>query len=266
MILSSWDWRSPMSPIADISRLSKAESILYGYGIDHPSQIDLEAIAHDLGASVRYRELEGCEARLVAGPERAIITVNAHGHLRRQRFSIGHELGHWVENHGLGGFACAKEDISPRDQRAKGVETEANGFASQLILPSYLFEPMATGKSITLDTADALAQEFNASLTATAIKLVKSASIPAAILCHNPAGLAWSTRSRLFPENARIPKELHQDTDAFELLYAATGGRSRARTQSAEIWLSWREASWKNVRAQSVKLTGNLVLSSIELL
>jgi len=265
MTSSNSDWRSPMSPIVDLSRLTRAESILYGYGIDHPSQIDLEAIAYDLGASVRYRELEGCEARLVAGPERAIITVNAHGHIRRQRFSIGHELGHWVENHGLGGFACAKEDISPQGQRAKGVEDEANGFASQLILPSYLFEPMAAEKSITLDTADTLAQEFNASLSATAIKLMKSASVPAAILCHNPAGLAWSMKNRLFPENAWIPKELHMETDAFELLYAATGGRTRARTQSAEHWLSWREAPWRNVVAQSVKLPNSQVLSLISI-
>lgn len=254
-----------MSPIADPTRLTKAELILYGYGIDHPSQIDLEAIAYDLGASVRYREIEGCEARLVAGSERAIITVNAHSHSRRQRFSIGHELGHWVENHGLGGFACAKEDISPQDQRAKGVEAEANGFASQLILPSYLFEPMAAGKSITLDTADALAQEFNASLSATTIKLMKSASVPAAVLCHNPAGLAWSMKNRLFPENAWIPKELHQDTDAFELLFASTGGKSRTRTYPADHWVSWREAPWHNIRAQSVKLPNNLVLSAIEI-
>jgi hypothetical protein len=254
-----------MSPSANPLRLSKAESILYGYGIDHPSQIDLEAIAYELGASVRYRDLEGCEARLVAGPERAIITVNAHGQTQRQRFSIGHELGHWVENHGLGGFACAKEDISPRDQQARGVEAEANGFASQLILPSYLFEPMAAGKAISLDSADALAQAFNASLTATAIKLTKTASVPAAILCHNPAGLAWHMRNRLFPENAWIPKEVHQETDAFELLYASTGGRSRARTQSAEIWLSWREAPWRNVLAQSVKLPNSQVLSLISI-
>jgi hypothetical protein len=255
-----------MSLITDLSRLTKAELILHGYGIDHPSQIDLEAIAYDQGASVRYRELEGCEARLVAGPERAIITVNAHGHSRRQRFSIGHELGHWVENHGLGGFACAKEDISPQDQRAKGVEAEANGFASQLILPSYLFEPLAARKSITLDTADALAQEFNASLSATAIKLMKSASVPAAVLCHNPGGLAWSMKNRLFPENAWIPKELHQDADAFELLFASTGGKSRIRAYPADQWLSWREAPWHNVRAQSVKLPNNLVLSTIEIL
>lgn len=254
-----------MTLSANPSRLSRAESILQSYGIDHPDQIDLEAIAYDLGASVRYRELEGCEARLVRGGDRAIITVNAQGHPQRQRFSIGHELGHWVERHGLGGFACSKEDISPRNAEAKSAEAEANSFAAQLILPSYLFEPMANSKPITLDTADTLGQAFNASLSAAAIKLSKCANVPAAILCHNPMGLAWHMRNRLFPENVWIPKELHQETDAFELLYASTGGRSRARTQSAEIWVSWREAPWRNVLAQSVKMPNNQVLSLISI-
>ena len=153
-----------------------AETILRGFGIDRPEQIDLEAIALELGVAVRYAKIDGSEARIVGNDTRAIITVRADSQRPRQRFSIAHEIGHWVERHGRGGFVCAKEDISPQNDEAKGVESQANAFASQLLLPSYLFVPMIKGRPITLDTADKIGRDFQASLTATAIKLASSLS------------------------------------------------------------------------------------------
>jgi len=155
---------------------SMAETILRGFGIDRPEQIDLEAIALELGVAVRYAKIDGSEARIVGNDTRAIITVRADSQRPRQRFSIAHEIGHWVERHGRGGFVCAKEDISPQNDEAKGVESQANAFASQLLLPSYLFVPMIKGRPITLDTADKIGRDFQASLTATAIKLASSLS------------------------------------------------------------------------------------------
>ncbi|MGH8657517.1 MAG: ImmA/IrrE family metallo-endopeptidase [Gammaproteobacteria bacterium] len=79
---------------------------------------------------------------------RAIITVNTKTYPVRQRFSIAHELGHWITDCGRGGFLCATEDIGPQNAEAQTVEALANSFASQLILPDYLFGPKAEGKPI----------------------------------------------------------------------------------------------------------------------
>jgi Zn-dependent peptidase ImmA (M78 family) len=75
-----------------VAALTAAEQVLADLGITDPSEIDLEAIAWTLGARVRYRPLESCEARIVGNGDRAIITVNNRSHPRRQRFSIAHEL------------------------------------------------------------------------------------------------------------------------------------------------------------------------------
>lgn len=252
--------------MAELRPLSKAESILKSFGIDHPSQIDLEAIAFDLGARVRYRRLDGSEARIVGNGTSAIITVNEDHYPTRRRFSIAHELGHWVERHGKGGFICAKEDISPQNNAAKSEEAIANDFASQLILPSYLFDPIAEGMPISLDSADNIRKEFNAGLTATALKLVRGSAKAAAIICHGLAGRQWFALSHGWPETLRLSAELNYDTEAFEMLYAADkAGKTTPRQESASRWVSGRQAQVMKVRSQTVKLADGVVLSVISL-
>ena len=155
----------------DCSLLSPAEKLLWQYGVRDPSHIDLEAIANYRGAEVVYRRLCGCAARLVAAGDQAIISVDAGSSPGRQRFSLAHELAHWICDMDHGSFRCANEDIGPQNAEAKNIEAYANGYASQLILPSFLVDRWLDGKRINLDTAKALGSEFEASLTASAIKV-----------------------------------------------------------------------------------------------
>ena len=80
--------------------MSAAEELLQDLGVTEPDEIDLEAIAFYAGARVRYRALDGCEARIVGTNDQAIISVGLHSPRRRQRFSIAHELGHWHHHRG----------------------------------------------------------------------------------------------------------------------------------------------------------------------
>ncbi|TLD46585.1 MAG: hypothetical protein FAZ92_01092 [Accumulibacter sp.] len=253
------------SRTTDRRPLSKAEALLRAFGIDRPNQIDLEAIAADLGAIVRYAHLDGSEARIVGNGERAIITVGSGGR-PRQRFSIAHEIGHWVERHGRGGFICGKEDISPQNDQAKSAEAQANAFASQLVLPSYLFDPMVAGLPVTLDTAEKIRKEFQASLTATAIKMVRSADKPALVVCHSQEKREWFIRGPRVPEEYWPAKELDSETDAFELLYSpGAQGKTAVRQAPGARWLTGRGAFGRNVRAQSVKVADGMVVSVVVL-
>jgi Zn-dependent peptidase ImmA (M78 family) len=250
--------------MADHRPLSKGELILKSFGIDSPEQIDLEAIAFELGAKVRYRMIDGSEARIVGNGVSAIITVNEGHKPTRQRFSIAHELGHWVERHGKGGFICAKEDISPQNDAAKSAEAIANGFASQLILPSYLFDPIAAGMPISLDSADKIRKDFKAGLTATALKLVKGTGKAAAIVCHGMKGRQWFALSPGWPNHLRLSAELNYETEAFELLYSSdNAGKTALRQEAASRWISSSQGQELKVRSQSVKLADGVVLSVI---
>lgn len=253
------------SRTTDRRPLSKAEALLRELGIDRPDQIDLEAIAADLGAIVRYARLDGSEARIVGNGERAIITV-ASGGRPRQRFSIAHEIGHWVERHGRGGFLCGKEDISPQNDQTKSAEAQANAFASQLVLPSYLFDPMVAGLPVTLDTADKVGKVFQASLTATAIKMVRSADKPALVVCHSQEQREWFVRGPGVPEEYWPAQELDCETDAFELLYSPDAqGKTTVRQAPGARWLTGRGAFSRTVRVQSVKVADGMIISIVVL-
>ena len=79
-----------------------AELLLQEYGVSQPEDIDLEAIAFDQGATIKYRRMDSCEARISGHGTTAVISINNTSHPDRQRFSLAHELGHWVQDKGAG--------------------------------------------------------------------------------------------------------------------------------------------------------------------
>lgn len=251
----------------DPSKLSPAERVLWSHGVVAPEQIDLEAIANAHGADVVHRHLDGCEARLVATADRAVISVNSSGNYEgRRRFSLAHELAHWICDRKTGSFQCAKEVIGPQNAEAKSVEAHANAFASQLILPDYLVVPWLQGKPANLDVAKELAKDFDASLTAAAIKLAKRATSPACTVCHSQTKLLWFQRNTALAGDFYVLGELHHDTDAFQIAFGAANGMSRPRKEPADRWLSGSGAYRLTVESQSIKLPDGSVLSMLSVL
>jgi len=265
MILWLWGQSSQKTMVVETQQFSPAERLLWGYGITEPSHIDLDAIANDQGAIVKYRALEGCEARLVVRDDCAIVSINSSSNDGRQRFSLAHELAHWICDRKTGSFLCAKEDIGPQNAEARSVEAHANGYASQLILPTYLVDPWMKDRKFSLEVASSLAKEFKVSLTAAAIKLVKRTINPACITCHNQKRLMWHQRSAAFPSEFFVSSELHCDTDAFSLAFGGASGMSRPKKESANRWLSGRDAYRLEVTTQSIKLPDATVLTMIVL-
>jgi Zn-dependent peptidase ImmA (M78 family) len=246
----------------DASKLTKPEKLLWNYGITEPDDIDLEAIAFDLGATVRYRKLNGCDARIVGNKSNAIISINSDSYQSRQRFSLAHEIAHWHEDRGNGGFLCAAEDIGPHNAALKSKEALANAFASQLILPDYLFKTKIFNRHPILDTASELAEEFNASLTATSIKLAKVSTLPAIVVCHSKDKREWFFRSEAALSLDIWPiKQVHHDTDAFELLFGSTLKKTTPKNEVAYKWLTGSSIFNSTVKVQSVKLPDDTVLS-----
>jgi hypothetical protein len=75
---------------------STPERLLKSLGIDRREDIDLEAVDWSLGAKVKYRPLKSCEARICGYENKAIISVDDRKMPQRQRFSVAHEIGHWI--------------------------------------------------------------------------------------------------------------------------------------------------------------------------
>jgi len=97
--------------------------------------VPVESIAEDLlGLAIHERELDGISGLLY--PEKRQIYVNATDVPARRRFTIAHELGHWVcqclEGRGAT-VMCRSEDVSPDTDRT--LEREANVFGAELLMP-----------------------------------------------------------------------------------------------------------------------------------
>ncbi len=244
-----------------MTALRPAEKLLMELGITHPEEIDLEAIAWTLGAAVRFRPLDKSEATIVGSEKRAIITVNCTSLPVRQRFSLGHEIGHWHHHRGRVLF-CGPRDIGNPAHRSLDPEHQADRFASDLILPGYMFGPrIVKMKRLSLSDIGEIAEEFNASRTATLIRLVESNRFPIMAVCHGQQKRSWFQRAPMIPNWWFPNEELDHESIAFELLFGGASESNYPRTIGADAWFHFRGADRYEVKEQSFLLPGDEVLT-----
>ena len=130
----------------------RAIALLKKYRILKPP-VDVEAIARKEGAKVVFQDLEPhVSAVLVQKAKTATIGVNALHHPNRQRFSVAHELGHYLMHADrptvfvdemLVHFR-ADATAEPADLR----EIEANAFAAALLMPGDWVKKDLRGRNI----------------------------------------------------------------------------------------------------------------------
>ena len=123
----------------------------------------MESIAEDLlGLHVAELQLDGLSGLLF--PAARQICVNALDVPTRRRFTLAHELGHWICQHLEGKTApvyCRAEDVTlaPADRT---LEREANIFAAELLMP----EPAVRDEFRWSTSVAALAARFGVSTEA----------------------------------------------------------------------------------------------------
>jgi len=247
--------------------LSPGERLLWEYGIVTPDEIDLEAIAADRGLSVRRRRLDGADARLVATATAGIITVNSSTSEERQRFSIGHELGHWERDrkHGLINL-CSKSDLAQSNQIAKNSEAEANVFSADLILPPYLVSTRIADKEASVNLILDVAGEFRASREATGIRVARLSRTPALVMVFSQHGRKWSIKNSAWPHYINPTGVVHHDSPSMELLFTgANGAKTRDQKEPALRWLVGENLRTVDVKVQSVKLSNNEIMTIVRL-
>lgn len=235
-------------------------TLLDELGITNPADIDIEAIAQYCGATVLYQPLQGAEARIIGHDDRAIITVNDASPRGRQRFSVGHELGHWAWDRGKVAFSCDDKKFAG-EWTGKDKESVANKYASDLLLPVQMFKPAANRKPVTFETVRALADTFQASLTATAIRLVQLGSSPSMVICSSATGRKWFVRSReLEGANLWPRRDLSQDSLAFRLMHGTKSGIAPEEVD-ADAWFDHPDAGDYVVKEDSMRITPDLILT-----
>ncbi|WP_299194781.1 ImmA/IrrE family metallo-endopeptidase [uncultured Amphritea sp.] len=197
--------------------------ILKQLGIYEPEDIDLDLVAYSLNADVKRAALSDCEGNIIGTDEKAIITVNRDADPRRQRFSLGHELGHWVNDRGKNlTYRCDTIDMRQRSMSKNNFrqqkEVRANQFSAELIMPEHIFGRYLNNLDITTESVNYLANQFNVSRTSAAIRFVEVSDYPCMIVCWDKTGnRRWFTRNPIMPDSIWPYPRIIRPREAFAL-------------------------------------------------
>lgn len=189
------------------------------YCMEVPGPVPAEDIAMDNGVLCLEGPLTGCLARLVRKGKRGIIRTQAG--IRedgRRRFAVAHELGHWFLHEGESQMIFRDTSEQLRDYKGSPMEVEANLFASELLMPSFLFRPLAENAEPILGTVRDLAGLFATSLTATGMKFVGVNRHECILVLSKNGIVAWS-KQKGARSGLRIEKgmTLHPDSLAYHV-------------------------------------------------
>ena len=191
----------------------KSARFTFSRGWAHLADIELpipiEELARLAGISkIEPFSSEGFEGTLIANAEKSegAIFYSSCSPRSRQRFTIGHELGHFLLPwHRQSTFKCTSADIvgSPNQDW----EIEANQFAAELLIPHKLLAPrLLKFRDPELEHVLALADEFGTSVKMTAIRLAEKSDYPCAFVFSKDNAVQFSTKSSLFEEQLCLRK------------------------------------------------------------
>ncbi|MBV0893141.1 ImmA/IrrE family metallo-endopeptidase [Paracoccus sp. Z118] len=153
---------------------------------------------------VAARELEGCDGALVDARHRgkgwgiAYAKGMTEG---RRRFTIGHELGHYLlHRHRApeGGFNCRQEDMATWDHERSPQESEANRFAARLLMPlDDLRRQIPPREAVSLEKFGRLADErYGVSLTACVLQWLEITERRAILVVSREGYVLWAKSSK----------------------------------------------------------------------
>lgn len=174
-----------------------------------PVPIDELALRLDI-IGIRSLDAEGFEGGLITDIDKSegLILVNKASILQRRRFTIGHELGHFLcPSHmpiGDSGFRCSSDDMRLSSSSGLGrtahMEAEANLFAAHLLMPQFHFsKDMSLYKDVNIEHILDLATRYDASREATARRYIDLLDEPCAVIVSYNGTILRFYRGEGFP-------------------------------------------------------------------
>lgn len=244
-----------------MTTVTDPELALRQLGVMSPDDIDIEAIAYSLGAFVDYKVLGGCEAYIVGDGDRATISVNSKASIGRRRFSAAHELGHWAWDRGkVRVVRCSHASIFQNEVRGQNREVVANRYAANLLMPRYLFEPMANEVEIVIESTRVLADRFRTSLTATALRLVMYSGRPAGwVLLDEVGHVKRCFLNKEVPETFSVHRSLDPESGANNVVKGVVT-QTGPTTVHAGCWIDATNANEYELVEDSIRVWENMTL------
>ena len=205
MQLTRMDLDGTGSPMGLVSKILKAEP-----GLKLPIPIEEIALRLDIN-EIQNVDSDTFEGGLITDTTRSsgFILVNRNAIRGRRRFTIGHELGHFLlttHKPPPGGFQCSRADMRRWDGKdvspAMRMEIEANEFSGLLLMPPPLWRREASKfRDPDLSQVSKLAKIFDVSKEAAARSYAQYHDLPVATVVTKNGVI-----DRIYRNITRFPK------------------------------------------------------------
>ncbi len=188
-------------PMAEANRISSMLNLVLGTE-RFPVKVDQVAVEYSRQCfpdspidKVDGQDLDGFEGMLAANKTRSkwLILYNSEVNSEgRKRFTVAHEFGHYLlhrQQQDL--FECGDDDIETGDGK-QDIETEADLFASTLLMPLDDFRRQVDGQPVSFDLLGHCADRYGTSLTAAALRWTEIAAKRAVLVASRDDHMLWA--------------------------------------------------------------------------
>ena len=170
--------------------------------------VDVKALAQDYSRQcfsdpitmVKGERLDGFEGALYRSkgpkPMWSIVYNDSLAVPGRINFVLAHEFGHYLRHRQeLDEFFCSQRDVTQWDRDDAARESDANQFASYLLMPIDDFRKQVSGQKVDLDLLGHCADRYGASLTAATLKWLEFTEQRALLVAAREGYILWAKPS-----------------------------------------------------------------------
>lgn len=237
----------------DLADCAAPESIIACILRHHPhwtSPVPIEELARSINIiDILEMETEEFEGGLTTDPDKqkGVILYKAGTKGGRRRFTIAHEIGHFLIPWHKGDQRCTKKDMSERriETLVQKQETEANRFAAGILMPrSWFVSDMRKLGDADVEHVKTLARQYGTSVEATVARYVELTDDCCAFVFSKNGIIRYTKATKDFPSLSVRPKH--------HLPERSLSGRSSDRTQSGPSeWTEIQGSVWLNGEGRS---------------
>ncbi len=213
---------------------------------------------------------KGIEGMLMPNPNKigewGIIYNQAISSKGRVNFTLAHEFGHYLLHRKLrsSGIECAPRDMACWNPDEGKIESEANCFASYLLMPLDDFRKQMSGEDISIALMQHLADRYAVSLTAAILKWLSITDKRAMIVVGREGFIDWAWSSQPLLKSSVFYRARQQVTPLPEQSLAAFADPFKDNATGIihpkGVWLGEEEVHEMTILAYGGDMTISLLL------
>lgn len=232
--------------------------------------LPIEELARIAGIeNIEYKEGLPFEGMLVV--DHSAIVINKSNN-QRERFTIGHEIGHFlIPHHRLKkrSFRCEKKDTSSHNMASgsnvEKIEVEANRFASSILMPQKEFTKAIGGRDFCMSEIVRIAIMFDTSIQATCIKYAQVSGKKLLFIVTKGLFVEKILRSGGFP---RLSISIQKGSPISPRAITVREANNKEKISEIEeidetIWLEGRLTNNQKLWEQSYKQEGDYRITAL---